>query len=151
MEEIIPEDSLPLTPPPILSLDVVKALTSEIISDRPHSSTSSPSPYSPSAAAAAAGAPNSLKLSRDSSGSQHKKSTTSTSSSAAISSSHSKKLHDDPIAKTPSRRKVDSPLVSSRGSGTNTEIEGGSELDSFLKRKKENSTGAVGGIKKTTR
>jgi hypothetical protein len=64
-----------------------------------------------------------------------------------------KRLNDE-TTRAPRKKTDPSSLVSSRGSSSSnpTEIEGGSELDSFLRRKKESSSGGVGvGKKKTVR
>jgi hypothetical protein len=123
--------------PPVLSSEVVKALTSEIISDRPM--TASPSPSSHSANPAHLP----IKPSRDLSSGAKKP------LGVAPSATHTKRLNDE-TTRAPRKKTDPSSLVSSRGRGSNpTEIEGGSELDSFLRRKKEGSSGGVG--KKTVR
>jgi hypothetical protein len=114
------------SPHSVLSSEVVKALTSEIISDRPV-------PH-PTAATHLAGTP--IKK-----------------PALSVQTSHTKRLSEESIKSTPSthtsgsgssssRKKADSPLVSSRGGAPTEAPGGGSELDSFLKRKKESSSGA---------
>lgn len=122
--------------PHVLSSEVVKALTSEIISDRPMAVSPSPSSHSATT--------HPIKPSRDLSSGAKKP------VAVVPSATHSKRLSDE-TTKTLRKKTDPSSLVSSRG-GHPTEIEGGSELDSFLRRKKESSSGGgVGGGKKTVR
>jgi len=148
-DEIDPSspDDRPITSsPPPLSSEIVKALTSEIISDR--SVSISPSPHSPAVSNIT---PPNKTTGSGVSGSKkpgsHSTTTTSSSSSTSTTTpiTHSKKISEDSGSKTPTiRKKVDSStLISSRG-GNTPEITGGSELDSFLKRKKESSNGGLG-------
>jgi hypothetical protein len=125
--------------PPVLSSEVVKALTSEIISDRPMSAAPSPMSHSATATSTL------IKPSREVSSGTKKP------IASAASATQSKRLSDEATTKAPRKKTDPSSLVSSRGSNQ-TEIEGGSELDSFLRRKKESSSGGSGvGAKKTGR
>jgi hypothetical protein len=132
------------SPHSVLSSEVVKALTSEIISDRPMPSSPSPHLTPPT---------KQPPLVREASGLKKPSLSVATStkrfSEESIKTTPTGSSSGGGVNSTSLRKKTDSPLVSSRSAAIPTEAAGGSELDSFLKRKKESSTG--GKVKPTIR